>query len=75
MKPLLIALLILAVLAYLAGCASISDAARRHPRVTAFIAVSLTVSGAQALQHRGDRAPAAVVVSTPSVDCSKVSCQ
>lgn len=75
MKYFLLAAFAILVVAYLAGCASISESARKHPYVTSFIAVSLTVSAAQALQQRGDRAPASVVVSTPGVDCSKVSCQ
>lgn len=59
----------------LSGCASFTEAAKRHPYVTGFVITSLAVSGAQALKHRDESAPAALIVSTPGVDCSKVSCQ
>lgn len=70
MKWFCLAFLAVVVLAWLTGCASFTETAKRHPYVTGFVVTSLAISGAQALKHRDDRTPAALVVPIPSVNCS-----
>lgn len=62
MKPGFLALALLA----LTGCASFTEAAKRHPYVTGFVITSLALSGAHALRSDGGREPE---VSSPLVAC------
>jgi hypothetical protein len=65
-----LAFLAMVMLAWLIGCASFAETTKRHPYVTGFVVTSLAISGAQALKHHDERAPAALVIPTPNVSCA-----
>jgi hypothetical protein len=70
------ALCALALAISLTGCATVNDFAERHPRATAVIAgVAITSIALSTRGHSRESQMSEPLIATPSVDCSKVSCQ